>query len=776
MRKQRSLMGGILLLLTAVGLAQSPAVLELRLAEQYQEIDGFGTAIINYKDFPPEYSDPTFVDRVVNDLGLSLLRLPLTEHLEYANDDADPDHFNWAGFHLSDNAPRKGWHNTLTLAARFREAGVERFMLSPWSPPQFMKTNRAPIQGGFLRQDMTQEFAEYLAAAVLLARRNYGIDIGWVSMQNESIFVQFYRSCLYHPQMMREAVRAVMRKFAREGIEAELLLNEDMLFADRIDHGVRPTLEDEETGRFRGNLAVHRKQGREGLLELRERLDTFGRKYWMTETSGHDANWSGAFKLANDMHDYLVYGGFSAWLYWQISGNTGASDPGRYTLMLEGQPTKKYYAAKHYYRYVRPGAVRTAVATTAYPADSLKVAAFTHATDGTLTLVLINNSAAAIPLVVQEAAGAPLPETFAHYLTTEDRDGERQPDWGNGAILALPPQSITTLQGEHPSLRTAEPTRRVTQDVPRDLAASTDPFPARTDWQAAPDGSPALSGRAAAYSTAGAIDSARFNGWTVLHDAALNGDCAALRYALAQQANVNATAADGWTPLHAAAASFVGSKQPVEDAAECTKYTVFRIVLEAGADLSARTTDGLTPLHAAVMNAHTGWRQDEHEALARVNDLLAAGAEVDARDHSGRTPLHWACMQGYTHFTGTLNVEGDVVATLLAYGADSTLRDTFGQRPIDYAEQMGYTEILNVLHGEGRLPTSAEASPTPTGTLGPELLAAAWQGDTEAVKRLLARGADTHYVDSDGFTALERARDNGFTQIVQLIRTYDQAH
>ena len=62
---------------------------------EFQTIDGFGTCMINYKEFPEEYSEPDFFDRVVYDLGLSMLRIPIPEHLEYKNDDDDPDHFNW---------------------------------------------------------------------------------------------------------------------------------------------------------------------------------------------------------------------------------------------------------------------------------------------------------------------------------------------------------------------------------------------------------------------------------------------------------------------------------------------------------------------------------------------------------------------------------------------------------------------------------------------------------------------------------------------------------
>ncbi len=129
---------------------------------EYQRIDGFGTSIVNYKEFPPEYLDDDFIDMVVNDLGLSILRIPINEHLEFSNDDNDPDHFNWDGFYMSNNNRIRGMEETMSLAQEFKNRGVDLFMASPWSPPQFMKTNRAPILGGFLRADMYDEFANSL--------------------------------------------------------------------------------------------------------------------------------------------------------------------------------------------------------------------------------------------------------------------------------------------------------------------------------------------------------------------------------------------------------------------------------------------------------------------------------------------------------------------------------------------------------------------------------------------------------------------------------------
>ena len=277
------------------------------LNKEYQTIEGFGSCITNYKEFPPEYSDPAFFDMVVNDLGLSIVRVPLMEHTEWRNDDDNPDHFNWDGFWLGDNIDRKGLASSMKLMQEFKKRGVSRFMGTPWSPPDFLKTNRAPIQGGFLRADLMDEFAEYMAAQIILAKKDFGIDLNWVSVQNELLFPEFYRSCVYNPWVLKETVRALMHKFKKEGIRTKILIPEDMMFADRMLYNIQPTMNDPETRNFYGEFSTHRQGGKGDLTKWEAETQQYQRQNWMTETSGHAQNWKGAMKMATDIQDYLVY-------------------------------------------------------------------------------------------------------------------------------------------------------------------------------------------------------------------------------------------------------------------------------------------------------------------------------------------------------------------------------------------------------------------------------------------------------------------------------------
>jgi glucuronoarabinoxylan endo-1,4-beta-xylanase len=767
--------------------------------QEYQRIDGFGTCIVNYKEFPPEYFDKDFIDKVVYDLGLSILRIPINEHLEFCNDDNDPDHFNWDGFYMSNNNRIRGMAETMNFVQEFKNRGVNLFMASPWSPPQFMKTNRAPIQGGFLRADMYDEFAEFLAAYIILAKKNWDIDIRWISLQNESIFVEFYRSCLYHGYGMKEALRAVMEKFDKENINTRILINEDVLYPDRVSAFLQPVFTDPVTSKYNGDIAVHRNAQDEELIRWVELTKDFNRNYLMTETSGHDTTWIGAMNLAKDIHEYLVLGNFSAWIYWQISGNTGGSNPGLYTLMLEGKPTKKYYTSKHYYRFIRPGAIRiSALASN----DSLLVSAYKHPEEGTLTVVMINPSSTDITLRLDPNHSLPL--KFDVNQSTETNLFSVERKYRAGDLLVIPANSIVSLCGQKRSLKELEKATSFQETLIRNdsndvMLGNFSPFPIKSEWQGASDAHVGRIMQAETAINSGEINKQRYDGWSLLHESILNGDGDAVKYLIVNGADINIPAKDGWTPLHAAASCFVGNHDIQIKNKEYNQYEIFRMVLDAGADVNATTKDGWTPLHCAVINANTGWMQSESISVNRIRDLLKAGADLEARDMNGRTPLHWAAIQGYSHFIDEKTiVESDIVELLINKGANVNSVDSFGRSPLHYAVQMGYESISYELvksHADVFLADSQNKTPVDlakennsesilyilenkklpdikiakTTNLDMELISAATSGDIDMVTYLIREGASVFYKDSDGFRAIDRARDNGYNAIVEFL-------
>ena len=88
----------------------------------------------------------------------------------------------------------------------------------------------------------------------------------------------------------------------------------------------------------------------------------YGKKSWMTETSGEDPAWlspgvgfpsEGAWSLALRIQQALTSGQESGWAYWQMTDGTAVND---FTLTDSSslQNSPKYVAAKHFFRYIPP--------------------------------------------------------------------------------------------------------------------------------------------------------------------------------------------------------------------------------------------------------------------------------------------------------------------------------------------------------------------------------------------------------------------------------------
>ncbi|MFO7956720.1 MAG: ankyrin repeat domain-containing protein, partial [Candidatus Brocadiia bacterium] len=737
----------------------------------HQVMEGFGGCLTTWVAQTP-YLDPEFYDLLVYDLGVSVVRCPLAASFEPLNDDDDPDRFDWDKFNPDAMAPR------MAFVRDFHKRGVETFTASLWSPPRWQKTNRATFHGGHLRPDMREEFAEFIAASVLTARHNWGIEFYSVSLQNELHFIEPYHSCVYSPHQIREAVRAVARKFRRDHITTRIMMPEEMGFADRLLWYIRPLMEDPETRMFPGFFCSHGGRGGiENWRTIREGLAPYGRQLWMTETGGNRQDWKGCMALARSMHDALVGGNVSAWIFWQVTH-----------LADENGPKPGYWPAKHFFRYIRPGMVRV----DASPEEGDLLASAYRTPDGrALTCVLIN--AGDEPVNVRGEAAAGAPDAFRVFRSSEEEKFEACGDvsGADGFELEMPPRSIVTLQGgELGGLEPAVEQRgthgpaELTRFVPRgeevlfhkaprldaagiealveeghgvnaphlclarpihNAAYGRNPEAIRALVEAGADVnarddnqmSPLMTAvqraqpeQARALLECGADINARdYTGWTPLHYAANAGILDQVSDLLEAGADAATAATDGWTPLHAAAAS------PYADA-----VPIMRLLLESGADAAAATRDGWTPLHAAAANCLTGYRVGHTVAAREVKLLLEAGADPNAAADRGRTPLHWAAWMGHWRHGGEglrLLVYPEAAEALIEAGAEVNAQDDDGMTPLHCAADEGYAAIAYAL---------------------------------------LAAGAGADVRDDWGRTPRNIAVVRGFTDVAEVLRTGEPPH
>ncbi len=228
--------------------------------------------------------------------------------------------------------------------------------------------------------------------------------------------------------------------------------------------------------------------------------------------------------------------------------------------------------------------------------------------------------------------------------------------------------------------------------------------------------------------------------------AARAGDDAAVAALLDGAVDVNASETGGMTALHWAVQA---------DATD-----VVGLLLDAGADATAPNRYGVAPLTLAAMNG----------SAAIVGRLLDAGADPNRRLADGETVLMTAARTG----------RADVVQSLLAAGADPNASEPArGQTALMWAAAENNVGAIRVLVANGAEVSartgdpaigepggvfSAEVGLTRDARSGPSftaLLFAVQLGQLDAVRTLLALGADVNDTFPDGTSALVVAAMNG---------------
>lgn len=144
------------------------------------------------------------------------------------------------------------------------------FFASPWSPPAFMKTNGKMNEGGKLKKEYYDTWAEYYVKFIECYKER-GIDITTVSVQNEPKATQTWDSCVYTAEEERDFVKYHLgEKMANIGV--------NILFWDhnkeRVVERARIVLGDKDAEKYISGIAVHWYSG-----DHFEQLNMFNKLY-----------------------------------------------------------------------------------------------------------------------------------------------------------------------------------------------------------------------------------------------------------------------------------------------------------------------------------------------------------------------------------------------------------------------------------------------------------------------------------------------------------------
>jgi glucuronoarabinoxylan endo-1,4-beta-xylanase len=359
--------------------------------------------------------------------------------------------------------------------------------------------NDAALGGTGPTSALTQ-YARCMASYLRGFQNTYGVSFYAISIQNELDFDEFYNSCFYPLTNIYiaalNAVRAELNQYPDlSGIK--IMGPEDVLGGDAYgmwQYGSGSTTADKNLQFLQGVgqnppaaaaeafFCVHgydsdgvsaaaatptqwlwwvngwTNSPAAGIPANVLGFSSYGKKSWMTETSGEATAWlsptngfpsAGAWSVALRIQQALISGQESAWAYWQMSdGNPVSVSTLTDSTNLQNSP--KYVAAKHFFRYIRPNSIR--VNATVSGAPALTASAFFHPTNGTMTVVLINATNSPIQAVVNSPAA---PAGIASWQTFTSSNGSYwQPSTNiitNGeATVSVPGYGVVTLYGVAP--------------------------------------------------------------------------------------------------------------------------------------------------------------------------------------------------------------------------------------------------------------------------------------------------------------------------------------
>lgn len=235
------------------------------------------------------------------------------------------------------------------------------------------------------------------------------------------------------------------------------------------------------------------------------------------------------------------------------------------------------------------------------------------------------------------------------------------------------------------------------------------------------------------------VDKGDIDNCTALLSASKGGHGDVCRLLLRLEAEVNVTDESGRSPL-----LFALATDDVDLAVT---------LMGAQADVNAEDEDGKNTVARLV--EHICKKPKNRDAsLGGLATTLEAKGEPDNVDILGITPLMLA----------TKANDPMVCALLGAYGADCSRADAEERTCLTVARKKGFTEVAWVLEDFGAKKSKENKN------LNKALIRSTYYGRMDAVKRLLARGAEINAVTKKGQPLVSVASKQGHTEIMKVIR------
>ena len=333
--------------------AASTATVDL--SKTYQYIRGFGG--MNHPEWQSYNGGGDMKDNEIqtafgngaNQLGLTILRI-------FVSDD------------------KNAWKNAVPTAQKAQKLGATVFA-TPWNPPASMRHGggKQPTSGLYVLNDGAEgSYAKHLNDYVKYIE-SQGINLYSVSVQNEPDYSQEWT--YWSPDRTTNFI-ANYGAAVKSGTKAKLMSPESFQYGyEGSGHGKMYYKKIIQNSKAMANcdlFGTHFYGTQRNGMDY-PTVENSGKEIWMTEvyvpnSNANSANnWPEAVQVAENIHNGLVVGNMSAYVWWYIRRS--------YSLLTEdGKPSKRGYMMAQFSKWVRPGYRRTEV--TEQPQSNILVSAY----------------------------------------------------------------------------------------------------------------------------------------------------------------------------------------------------------------------------------------------------------------------------------------------------------------------------------------------------------------------------------------------------------------
>ena len=328
-----------------------------------------------------------------------------------------------------------------------KERGVPHFLAFLNSAPVYFTQNGLATNTGRggtinLKNDCYDDFAKFMATAVKGIEEHDGIHFDYLCPVNEPDGHWNWLGPKQEgsPATNREIARLVRetgKAFKKQGLSTQIIVD--------------------ESSDLRCMLATYMRKIRE---ELRDTIAKYGLKFWQTELcimgndeeigggGGYDFSMKTALYVARVIHHDLVFADAESWSWWRSVG--GDYKDGLIRVYSRDGMKSGYavdsrlmWALGNYSRFIRPGAVRYEVSSSAdFDPYGVMCSAYRNA-DGSWVVVAINYSEDLKPLSLgfSDASKA----QWQMYRTSDVSGETLKPVGVTSGAVKLAPRSITTF-------------------------------------------------------------------------------------------------------------------------------------------------------------------------------------------------------------------------------------------------------------------------------------------------------------------------------------------